>query len=189
MPVRCYGFCEKHTHHHVLRTLPAYLIPQSSMDSRNLTTIGSPFVGSSRISSALSPCHAPIAFSSVLGQSSSTSAWRSADPSLKNVTVLNAEGHGRAHDGQRPSVYLGATSTTTHRACVLCRAATCGKADAWRPGLTSSSAFQCLCGRGQEGVCNRARGPIPSYFPIGFDLDIVRVFFFQINRQNRLYHR
>jgi hypothetical protein len=88
------------------------------------------------------------------GSSSSMSACRSADPSLKNITVLTAEGRGRAHDGQRPSVYLGAASTTTHWACVLCCAATCGKAGAWRPGSTSSSAFQCLCGRGQEGVCN-----------------------------------
>jgi hypothetical protein len=34
-----------------------------------------------------------------------------------------------------------------------------------------------------------AGGPIPSYFPIGSDLDIVSAVFIQINRQNQLYHR
>jgi hypothetical protein len=91
------------------------------------------------------------------GSSSSRSACQSADPSIKNVTVLTVEGRGHAHIGRRPSIYSGVASMTTPRACVLCRVATCGKAGAWRLGSSSSGAFQCLCGRGQEGVCNHGR--------------------------------
>jgi hypothetical protein len=132
MPMRCYGFCKKHTHYHVFVNFAS--IPDTSI-----------LYG---LQKHLVPCS---------GSSSSMSAYPSVDPSLKNITVLTAEGRGRAHDGRRPSIYLGAASRTTPRACVLCRAATCGKVGAWRPGSSSSSAFQCLCGRGQEGICNRGR--------------------------------
>jgi hypothetical protein len=132
MPVRCYGFCEKHIHHRVFVNLAS--IPDTSI-----------LYG---LQKHLVPCS---------GSSSSTSAYRSANPSLKNVTVLTAEGRGRAHDGRRPSIYSGVASMTMPRDCVLCRAATCGKVGSWRPGSSSSGAFQCLCERGQEDICKRSR--------------------------------
>jgi hypothetical protein len=104
------------------------------------------------------------------GSSSSTSACRSAEPSLKNVTVLTAEGRGRAHSGRRPSVYSGAASTTMPRACVLFP---CGYLREGRRMETRLEFLRCLpmcVEEAKRASATVAGGSVPLYFPVGSDL-------------------